>query len=37
MVRHVAQPGAGGHTPSDLPLVALSQAEIELLEKSYAD
>ena len=37
IVRHAARPGAGGHTPSDLPLVALSQAEIELLEKSYAD
>ena len=27
-----AAPGAGGRTPSDLPLVALSQAEIERLE-----
>src|ERR1700694_2111308 len=35
LVRHVAQPGAGGRTPSDLPLVALSQAEIERLEGSY--
>ena len=35
MVRHVAQPGAGGHTPSDLPLVALSQTEIERLESRY--
>ena len=29
------QPGAGGRTPSDLPLVALSQAEIERLERQY--
>ena len=35
LVRHVAQPGAGGRTPSDLPLVALSQAEIERLEELY--
>ena len=32
LVRHAAQPGAGGRTPSDLPLVELSQAEIERLE-----
>ena len=36
LVRHVAQPGAGGRTPSDLPLVALSQAEIEQLESKYS-
>jgi non-ribosomal peptide synthase protein (TIGR01720 family) len=29
LVRHGLAPGAGGRTPSDLPLVALSQAEIE--------
>ena len=28
-------PSAGGRTPSDLPLVALSQAEIERLEQRY--
>ena len=33
LVRHAAQPGAGGRTPSDLPLIALSQAEIERLEQ----
>ena len=33
LARHAAQ--AGGRTPSDLPLVALSQAEIERLEKLY--
>ena len=35
LVRHAAQPGAGGRTPSDLPLVSLSQAEIERLEQRY--
>ena len=35
LVRHAAAPGAGGRTPSDLPLVALSQAEIERLESRY--
>ena len=34
-MRHAAQPGAGGRSPSDLPLVALSQAEIERLEQRY--
>ena len=33
LVRHAAQPGAGGRTPSDLPLVALPQSEIERLEQ----
>ncbi len=32
LVRLSAQPGVGGLTPSDVPLVALSQAEIEQLE-----
>ncbi|MGA8611970.1 MAG: hypothetical protein WB760_09700, partial [Xanthobacteraceae bacterium] len=36
LVRHAAQPGAGGRTPSDLLLVSLSQAEIERLERAYA-
>ena len=36
LVRHAAQPGAGGRTPSDLPLVALSQAEIERLERALS-
>src|SRR5207247_6918352 len=35
LVRHAAAPGAGGRSPSDLPLVALSQAEIEGLESRY--
>ena len=34
-MRHAGQPGAGGRSPSDLPLVALSQAEIERLESHY--
>jgi non-ribosomal peptide synthase protein (TIGR01720 family) len=36
LVRHTAQPSAGGRTPSDLPLVPLSQSEIERLERAYA-
>ena len=35
LVRHTAEPGAGGHTPSDLPLVSVSQAEIDRLEADY--
>ena len=35
LVRHAAQAGAGGRSPSDLPLVALSQGEIERLERPY--
>ena len=35
LVRHTAQPGSGGRTPSDLPLVALSQTQIERLEQLY--
>ena len=35
LVQHAAQPGAGGRSPSDLPLVRLSQAEIEGLESHY--
>ena len=34
-MRHAAQPGAGGRSPCDLPLVALSQSEIERLESRY--
>ena len=36
LVRHAEAPDAGGRTPSDLPLVTLSQAEIERLERAYA-
>ena len=35
LVRHAAAPAAGGRTPCDLPLVSLSQAEIEGLESTY--
>src|SRR5262249_29027459 len=35
LVRHADAPGAGGRTPSDLPLVTLTQAEIERLERAY--
>ena len=35
LVGHSAKPGAGGHTPSDFALVALSQAEIDRLEADY--
>ncbi|MFI1935460.1 amino acid adenylation domain-containing protein [Streptomyces sp. NPDC020330] len=32
---HTAQPGAGGRTPSDLPLVPLSQGEIDRIEETW--
>ena len=35
LVAHAAQPGAGGRTPGDLPLVALTQHEIEEIERHY--
>ena len=35
LVRHVAAPGAGGRSPSDLALLALTQGEIERLEGHY--
>ncbi|KPI20246.1 amino acid adenylation domain protein, partial [Actinobacteria bacterium OV450] len=35
LARHTATPGAGGLTPSDLPLVKVGQAEIEAWEKQY--
>ena len=34
LAAHAAQPGAGGLTPSDLPLVSLDQDQIEGLEAS---
>ncbi|MFF8959710.1 amino acid adenylation domain-containing protein [Streptomyces sp. NPDC014894] len=30
--RHLGDPGAGGHTPSDFPLVTVAQPEIDALE-----
>ncbi|MFI5776140.1 non-ribosomal peptide synthase/polyketide synthase [Nocardia sp. NPDC051570] len=35
LARHAATSGAGGFTPSDLPLVTLGQNEIEALEQRY--
>ena len=35
-MRHADAPGAGGRSPCDLPLVLLSQGEIERLEGEYA-
>ncbi|NUL01705.1 amino acid adenylation domain-containing protein [Streptomyces lunaelactis] len=35
LVRHVATPGAGGLTPSDLPLVSVRQRDIEAWEQRY--
>ncbi|WP_456341409.1 condensation domain-containing protein [Streptomyces tendae] len=32
LVEHAERPDAGGHTPSDLPLVAMDQGEIDQLE-----
>ena len=37
LVRHVEQRGAGGHTPSDFPLVTLSLEQVEHLETAYPD
>ena len=36
LVRHAQAPGAGGRSPSDLALLALSQSEIEMLERKHA-
>ncbi|HEV7628557.1 MAG TPA: condensation domain-containing protein, partial [Streptomyces sp.] len=35
LVAHTATPGAGGRSPSDLPLVELRQDEVEQLERSH--
>ncbi|WP_425424162.1 condensation domain-containing protein [Sporichthya polymorpha] len=35
LARHAEGPGAGGHTPSDLSLVSLSQEEIEEFEAEW--
>jgi amino acid adenylation domain-containing protein len=37
LVQHSEQPGAGGLSPSDIPLVALSQSEIGRLESEYRE
>ncbi|MBK1783698.1 non-ribosomal peptide synthetase [Prauserella cavernicola] len=35
LAAHTADPDAGGHTPSDVPLVSLSQDQIEMLENNW--
>ncbi|MGW5863081.1 amino acid adenylation domain-containing protein [Streptomyces sp. NPDC055239] len=35
LARHTATPGAGGLTPSDVPLVRVGQSELEAWEKQY--
>ncbi|WP_238009492.1 amino acid adenylation domain-containing protein [Dactylosporangium sp. AC04546] len=35
LARHAEGPGAGGRSPSDLPLVALDQAQIDALEAKW--
>ncbi|MBL1118510.1 amino acid adenylation domain-containing protein [Streptomyces sp. 110] len=37
LAAHAEAPGAGGRTPSDLPLVSLTQDEIDTLERSCPD
>ncbi|HEY6348112.1 MAG TPA: amino acid adenylation domain-containing protein [Candidatus Angelobacter sp.] len=37
LVQHSAEPGMGGLTPSDVPLAALSQSEIDRLESEYGE
>ncbi|HEU0086775.1 MAG TPA: amino acid adenylation domain-containing protein [Pseudonocardiaceae bacterium] len=35
LVKHAIRPGSGGHTPSDLPLVSLSQGQLDALESRW--
>ncbi|MGW1185478.1 amino acid adenylation domain-containing protein [Streptomyces drozdowiczii] len=35
IAEHAEQPGAGGYTPSDLPLVSLNQAQIDRLQNKW--
>ncbi|GAB2801993.1 condensation domain-containing protein [Streptomyces daliensis] len=37
LAAHAARPDAGGHVPSDFPLVSLSQAEVEELERRVSE
>ncbi|WP_422647538.1 non-ribosomal peptide synthase/polyketide synthase [Actinoalloteichus caeruleus] len=37
LVAHAAKPGTGGRTPSDLPLVTLSQSQLDRLEGEHPD
>ncbi|MGO1056272.1 amino acid adenylation domain-containing protein [Crossiella sp. CA198] len=36
ITRHAEDPGSGGHTPSDLPLVSLDQSQLDSLESRWA-
>jgi mycobactin peptide synthetase MbtF len=36
LATRAARPGAGGHTPSDFPLLALAQDQLEALEAEIA-
>ncbi|MEU5052620.1 amino acid adenylation domain-containing protein [Streptomyces sp. NPDC021096] len=35
LIEHTRDPEAGGHTPSDVPLVSLSQADLDLVQKMW--
>ncbi|MEU7137626.1 amino acid adenylation domain-containing protein [Streptomyces sp. NPDC046261] len=35
LIEHARDPEAGGHTPSDVPLVSLSQADLDLVQKMW--
>ncbi|MFP8964465.1 amino acid adenylation domain-containing protein, partial [Streptomyces nanhaiensis] len=37
LAAHAAEPGAGGRTPSDFPLLEIGQEQIERLEREYPD
>ncbi len=37
LAAHTADPAAGGHTPSDFPLLDLAQDEVERFEAIAAD
>jgi non-ribosomal peptide synthase protein (TIGR01720 family) len=37
LVEHASQPGAGGHTPTDFPLVSLTQTDIDHLQTTHPD
>ena len=37
LAAHTEDPDAGGHTPSDFPLLDLAQNQIEELEAAFAD
>ena len=37
LAAHAEAPGAGGHTPSDFPLVAIDATQLEALEARYPD